>query len=64
MSTDELKVIHVRRLYNVVNISLDRGRRVLRDLERKGVIAPEVTPTGREYISPTEAAHFHKALHA
>ena len=63
MSTQDLKVIHVRRLYSVVNVSLDRGRRVLRDLEREGLIAPEVTSTGREYISPREAEYFYKAVH-
>lgn len=64
MSIHEMKIIHVRRLYHVENVSLERGKRVLRDLERKGLIAPQVTPTAREYISPTEAETFHKALHA
>ena len=64
MSTHEMKLIHVRRLYGVVGISLDRGRRVLRDLEREGVISPEVIPSGREYISPKEAEQFSKAVSA
>ncbi len=64
MSINEMKVIHVRRLYCVANVSLDRGRRALRDLERKGQVTPEVTPTGREYITPAEAEVLHQALHA
>lgn len=62
MSISEMKVIHVRRLYSLANVSLDRGRRALRDLERTGQVMPEVTPTGREYISPVEAELLHKAL--
>ena len=64
MSTHKMKLIHVRRLYKAVGLSLDRGRRVLRDLEREGVIAPEVVASGREYISPQEAEQFEKAVRA
>ena len=62
MSTQEMKLIHVRRLYRQVGVSLERGRRVLRDLERNGAISPEVLPSGREYVSPDEAEVFHKAV--
>lgn len=64
MSIHDMKIIHVRRLYHVENISLERGKRVLRDLERKGVVRPLVTPTKREYITPAEAELLHQALHA
>lgn len=64
MSIQNMKIIHVRTLYKAVGLTLDRGRRVLRDLERKGEIEPEVTETGREYISPNEAERLHKAVHA
>ena len=64
MSTHDMKIIHVRRLYHVENVSLERGKRVLRDLERKGLVKPQVTPTAREYISPREAETLHEALYA
>ena len=64
MSTSDMKIIHVRRLYHVESVSLERGKRVLRDLERKGVIRPLVTPNKREYITPDEAELLHQALHA
>ena len=62
MSIFDRKLIHVRRLYISEGVSLDRGRRVLRDLERRGAIDPEVVPSGREFISANEAETFHKAI--
>ena len=38
------------------------GKRVLRGLEARGDITPEMTPSGREYLSPAEAERFSDAV--
>ena len=62
MSIFDRKLIHVRRLYRAEAVSLERGKRVLRDLERRGLVSPEVIPSGREFVSPHEAEIFHQAV--
>lgn len=56
------KLIHDRRLFVLEGVSREMGRRVLRELEQRGVVAPERSPSGRRYLSAEEAERFHEAL--
>ena len=58
------KLIHDRRLFAVEGVSPETGRKVLAQLQSRGEISPQRSPTGRTYLSPAEAARFHDALHA
>ena len=58
MSIRDEKLIHDRRLYAKLSLSYQMGKRVLRGLEALGEVSPEMTPSGREYLSPTEAERF------
>lgn len=62
MSFFDSKVIHTGRLFSVERVSPQMGKRVFRELEDCGEIEPEVTPSGRKFVSPIEAAVFHEAL--
>ncbi len=62
MSIYDRKNIHTGRLFAVESVSTQMGKRVLGELEASGKIEPEVTPSGRKYISANEAAIFHEEL--
>lgn len=64
MSTFDQKLIHTRRLFREEQVSLEKGKRVMRDLERKGLVDPQITPSGWEFVSPNEALVFHEAVQA
>ena len=62
MSVFDSKTIHTGRLFTVERVSAQMGQRVFRELEECGDIEPEVTPSGRKFVSPNEAVVFHEAL--
>ena len=62
MSVFDSKVIHTGRLFAVESVSPQMGKRVFHELEERGEIEPEVTPSGRKFVSPNEAVVFHEAL--
>ena len=64
MSIFDQKLIHDRRLFAIEGVSPETGRKVLAQLRARGEVAPDRSPTGRVFVSPTEAARFHEALHA
>lgn len=64
MSIFEKKLIHDRRLFMKEGVSKEMGQRVLAELLARGEVSPERSPSGRTYLSPSEAARFHQALHA
>ncbi len=49
-------------LYRTEGISDTTGKRLAAELERRGEINPEVTPTHRTLISPNDAVIIHRAL--
>ena len=62
MSLFDQKVIHTGRLFAVEQCSREMGARILRELTQRGEITPEVTPSGRAFVSANEAVVFHEAL--
>ena len=62
MSIRDEKLIHDRRLYSKLSLSYQMGKRGLRELEARGDVTPEMTPSGREYLSPAEAERFSCAV--
>lgn len=44
-----------RRLYHALDVSLELGRKRLKELQDKGVINPQRTPTGRTLLSFQDA---------
>ena len=62
MSVFDQKLIPTRRLFAVSNVSKEMGKRVMDDLEARGEISPEKTPSKRSFVSPIEAECFQQAL--
>lgn len=62
MSIFDQKLIHVPRLFRKEDVSREKGIRAIRELQARGEIKPDVSPSGREYVSPTEADVFHRFL--
>lgn len=62
MSIRDEKLIHDRKLYAKLSLSYQMGKRVLRGLEASGDVTPEMTPSGREFLSPVEAERFSRAV--
>ena len=62
MSIFDQKLIHLPRLFRREDVSREKGMRAIRELEARGKIKPDITPTGREYVSPHEADAFHRFL--
>lgn len=62
MTVLDKKLVNTRWLYSTEACSREMGERVLTELEASGQIQPEITPSGRKYLSPREAEVFHEAL--
>ena len=51
MRLAEEKLIPDSRVWPFLNVSRDKGRRDLRDLEGRGLVTPKRSPTGRIEVS-------------
>jgi len=56
------KIVPDLRVYAARNVSKERGRKCLRELEERGLIAPERTPTGRTLLSFPDAERLAESL--
>jgi hypothetical protein len=61
-SIRDARIIHVRRIFEARRVSPERGRRIYEDLKAKGLIEPEETSTGRDYVNFQEAEVLAEAL--
>lgn len=56
------KLLHDSRLYALEGVSMELGRRVMRELAQRGSVVPEHSASGRVSVSMSEAERFHNAL--
>ena len=55
MDLYDVKIVQDTTLFGAYGVSVKCGRKVVKDLESEGLVAPLLTPTGRRILSPREA---------
>ena len=62
MNIQDAKIVPDTRIYPVRSVSKEAGRKILEDLEARGVIEPHRTATGRRLLSFVDAERLANAL--
>jgi len=62
MSLRAAKIVSDLKVYQAKNTSKEKGRKVLADLKERGVIAPDKTRTGRNWLTFDDAERLANAL--
>lgn len=62
MNFDEVPVIPTPPLFRAAKVSNDMGQRVLSDLEQRGEVHPDRTPSGRILLTPRDGRAVFNAI--
>lgn len=62
MTIRDVPIVPDLRVYDFRRVSKEHGRKRLDELQRKGLIQPEITPTGRRLLSFCDAERLADAL--